>query len=139
MSEENKKTNIEEELTRAKKSLDSAEILYEHGNYSDAISRLYYFLFHIVKALLFSIGLEPKSHEGLLILFGKHFVKTGIFLPKDSHTISQLMKYREEADYNTSYVFTGEDYLEFRTKTDELSDKIIKYLVEKNYYPKEMK
>jgi hypothetical protein len=130
----NKIENIIEELARAEKSLDSANILFQHGNYSDAISRLYYFIFHSIKALLLSKGLEPRSHEGCLRLFAMHFVKTEIFSPKDSHSFSRLMKYREEADYNTSYVFTAEDYLEFRNESVDLHGKIMKYLIENNYY-----
>jgi uncharacterized protein (UPF0332 family) len=133
MSEENIKLNINEELTRARKALESADILFHHENYSDAISRLYYFLFHVLKALLLSKSLEPRSHEGALRLFGLHFVKDGIFLPSDSHVFSRLMKYREEADYNTSYIFTSEDYIEFEKETTELYNKILDYLKKEKY------
>jgi uncharacterized protein (UPF0332 family) len=53
--------------------------------------------------VLLTEGLEPKSHEGALRLFGLHFVKPGAFEAKDSHIFSKLMKLREEADYNPSY------------------------------------
>jgi uncharacterized protein (UPF0332 family) len=133
MSEENKKANITEDLNRALKALESADILFKHGNYSDAVSRLYYFLFHVMKALLLSRGLEPKSHEGTLRLFGMHFVKEGIFLPSDSHIFSRLLKYREEADYNTSYVFTNEDFIEFKKDCEALYSKILNYLKSEKY------
>jgi len=69
-------------------------------------SRLYYYIFYHVRALLLSKGLEPKTHEGSLRLLSLHFVKEGILSNKMSHIFSKLMKFREEADYNPSYVFT---------------------------------
>jgi len=77
--------------------------------------------------------LEPKSHEGALRLFGLHFVKEGHFEAKASHVFSKLMKYREEADYNPSYAFTSEDYVDFRQEADRLSCLIEAYLQEKGY------
>ena len=50
-----------------------------------------------------------------------------------SHIFSRLMKYREEADYNPSYMFTGEDFVEFKREAEELSGKIKAYLKGKGY------
>jgi hypothetical protein len=38
------------------------------------------------------------------------------------------MKYREEADDNPTYAFTGADYIEFKKDAEELSGKIRHYL-----------
>lgn len=111
MTEENKKENIKSELERASKAMDAATLLFDNGFLNDAVSRLYYFLLHSIRTLLLTKGLESKSHEGALRLFGLHFVKSGIFEPADSHIFSRLMKYREEADYNPLYIFTHEDFL----------------------------
>lgn len=128
MTEENKKDNIKNELERASNTLQAANLLYDNGFLNDAVSRLYYFLLHNIRALLLSKGLEPKSHEGALRVFGLHFVKEGIFMPRDSHIFSRLMKYREEADYNPSYTFTKEDFIEFKKEAEDLSSKIKAYL-----------
>jgi hypothetical protein len=101
--------------------------------YSDAVSRLYYFVYHSTKALLFSEGLEPRSHEGLLRLLGQHFVKTNILTPQDSHVLSRLMKYREEADYNPSVLFTKEEFDELLVDAGKLNDKITQYLKGQGY------
>jgi uncharacterized protein (UPF0332 family) len=128
MTIQNKKTNIKEELGRARECLRSAELLHSHGQTPDAVSRLYYYVFHAVKALLFSKGLEPKMHEGSARLLGLHFVKPGIVDPKASHVYSKLMKYREEADYNPSYVFTSDDYETFKSEAVRLENVINKFL-----------
>jgi uncharacterized protein (UPF0332 family) len=100
---------------------------------NDAVSRLYYFLLYNIRALLLTKGLEPKSHEGALRLFALHFIKEKIFEPKDSHVFSKLMKYREEADYNPSYVFTKDDFTDFQKEVEALSIKIKSYLKNNRY------
>lgn len=134
MTEENKKENIKNELDRALKAMDAAILLFDEGFLSDAVSRLYYSLLHSIRALLLTKGLEPKSHEGVLRVFGLHFIKEGIFEPKDSHIFARLMKYREEADYNPSYVFTRDDFIEFKKDAEDLANKIRNYLIEKGYH-----
>jgi uncharacterized protein (UPF0332 family) len=133
MIEENKRDNIREEMERALKAMGAASILFDNGFLNDAISRLYYSLLHYIRALLLTKGLEPKSHEGALRLFSLHFVKEGVFEPADSHIFSRLMKYREEADYNPSYMFTKEDFVEFKNDAEQLSNKIADYLKEMGY------
>jgi hypothetical protein len=43
------------------------------------------------------------------------------------------MKFREEADYNPSYTFSSEDFLEFRKDAELLAKKILKYLKETGF------
>lgn len=133
MNEENKKENLREEIQRANESLKAAELLFENGFTRDAVAKLYYTLLYMVRAILLTKGLEPKSHEGALRLFGMHFVKQGVFESKDSHVFSKLMKYREEADYNPSYVFTSEDFIEFKKEAELLMQKINAVLKENGY------
>lgn len=133
MTPENQRENIREELDRASESLEAANLLAGGKYYKDAISRLYYSLFHTTKALLLSIGLEARNHEGVLRLLGMHFVKTGILTSSDSHILSRLMKYREEADYNPSYVFNEQDFKELLSESQSLDKKIRQYLKDKGY------
>lgn len=133
MNEDNKRENIKQELNRAEEAIAAAILLFDNGFISDAISKLYYFLLYNVRALLLTKGFESKSHEGALRLFGLHFVKKGLFEPGDSHIFSKLMKYREEADYNPSYVFTKEDFIEFKKEAEKLTDKIRDYLKRNDY------
>lgn len=133
MNEENKRENIREEIERAEKAKEAAQLLMDNNFISDAISKLYYYLLYGIRALLLTKGLEPKSHEGALRLFGLYFVKEGVFVSKDSHIFSKLMKFREEADYNPSYVFTKEDFKDLAREAEELFFKIKAYLKEKNY------
>lgn len=133
MTDQNKRANIEEELARVHEAFAAANLLAQNGYYKDAVSRLYYSVLHVVRALLLSKGLEPKSHEGTLTLFASHFVKIGLFQPADSHVFSRLMKYRQEADYSPSYPFTQEDFNLFRTDAEGLIERIKRYLGTQGY------
>ncbi len=43
------------------------------------------------------------------------------------------MKYREEADYNPSYIFTSGDVVDFKKEAEKLADKAIAYLKKDGY------
>ena len=133
MNEQNKKANILEEIERANETIKVANLLFENGFFRDAVARLYYSVLYFVRALLLTEGFEPKSHEGALRIFALYFVKKGLFKAQDSHIFSKLMKYREEADYNPSYTFTREDFIEFKEESDRLIQKIMAYLKAKEY------
>jgi uncharacterized protein (UPF0332 family) len=133
VNEENKKENLREEIDRAVESMKAADLLFDNGFVRDAVGKLYYSLLYTVRAMLLTKSLEPKSHEGALRLFGLHFVKHGIFEPKDSHIFSKLMKYRQEADYNPSYSFTPEDFTQFKGEAETLIHKISSRLREEGY------
>ena len=124
MTHRNKRENIREELERAKSRIAAADLLCEHGFPNEAVSRLYYYLLYLVRALLLTKSLEPRSHEGALRLFAQYFVKNGTFAPESGHVFSKLMKYREEADYNPSYIFSVDDFLAFRRETEALAERI---------------
>ena len=130
MTEDNRKENIRAELGRATEAIAAATLLYENGFISDAVSRLYYFVLYHVRALLLSKGLEPRSHDGALRLFGLHFVREGLMDRRAAHIFSKLMKFREEADYNPVSMFTEEDFLALKGEAETLSGLIKRYLEE---------
>ena len=133
MKEENQRENVREEIDHAKESMKAADLLFNNGFIRDAVAKLYYSLLYMVRAILLTKGLEPRSHEGALRLFGLHFVKQGIFEAKDSHVFSRLMKYRQEADYNPSYTFTLEDYVEFKKEAEMVMQRITSRLEKESY------
>jgi len=130
VTEDNRKENIRAELGRATEAIAAATLLYENGFISDAVSRLYYFVLYHVRALLLSKGLEPRSHDGALRLFGLHFVREGLMDRRAAHIFSKLMKFREEADYNPVSMFTEEDFLALKGEAETLSGLIKRYLEE---------
>jgi len=128
VTDDNISRNAREELSRAADFLQAADLLFANNLINDAVSRLYYFVLFTIRALLLSKGLQPKSHEAALRLFAQHFVKEKIFDHQTAHIFSKLMKYREEADYNPSYVFSREDFLVFKKEAAALAERIRDYL-----------
>lgn len=105
----NKTNNARIEWEKAQEVLREATILFNENLPSGAISRAYYAAFHAATALLISEGIEVRSHQGLGKMFSLHFVKPGYLDPKFSRILSMAQKFREEADYNSEYVFTMDD------------------------------
>lgn len=106
MNEKNKKINIEDEWKRAQTVLKEAKVLTQQELWEGATSRAYYAAFHATQAVLLTEGLQPKSHQGTLYLFNHHFVKKGLIEPEYTQILARAAKYREEADYRHTMVFT---------------------------------
>lgn len=89
----------ERELTRAKKALQAAEMLFEEELYEDCVSRSYYAVLHAAKSALSIIGIMPESHDAVRRLFGLHLIKTGKIEKEFSKILKTEYKDREIADY----------------------------------------
>ena len=124
MNAENRGRNTADELIRAEQALQAAELLSDNGFHTDAVAKLYYHLLYLVRGLLLTKGLEPKSHEGALRLLAQHFEKDGPLVHGSVNTVAKIMKFREEADYNAAVHFTREDYLSLRQEAAGLASAI---------------
>lgn len=122
MTDENRRLAIAEELRRAQDALRAADLLSAQGLHADAMSRLYYAALYHVRALLLSLGLEARSHEGALRLLGLHFVQPGLVPTRVAHGFARLMKLREEADYNPSFPLDASDVAGQRATVVTLAD-----------------
>ena len=117
----------------AKDKLESAQILFNAGKYRDAISRAYYAMFYATKALLIFKKEEPKTHQGISMLWRKYFVKTGLIDKNYSKMLSVVQEARTDADYREEIKITRKDAQDaiesariFVKKMDELVKKIFK-------------
>lgn len=90
---------IEYWLQRAKESLEEARIMFETDHPHGCANRLYYACFYAVTALLLSKDLSSSKHSGVMALFNKHFVKTGIVSVEMGKFYSRLFEGRMESDY----------------------------------------
>jgi uncharacterized protein (UPF0332 family) len=109
MTGENRTQNIADELSRAEQGFRAAEALIDLGLSADAVSRAYYALFHVLRALLFHQGAEPKSHQGAVHLFNTEIVRKGLMDSSHNRTISGLQRSKELADYDAAVVFSVDD------------------------------
>lgn len=97
---------IQIETRRGRESFKAAELLLQSDLYADAVSRAYYGALHFARALLITVGDEPKTHGGVLRLFSRDFVRTNKLVPELAHILSGLEKQRSDADYTSEVVFT---------------------------------
>ena len=75
----------------------------------DVVANRLYSIFHAVSALLIKDGHNVSTHKGTLVMFGQHYVKTGIFPTDASKLYIKLQTMREKSDYNCVYVTTADE------------------------------
>ena len=86
-------------LKRADETLDEAKVLLKTGHPRGCANRLYYACFYAVNALLIGNNLSSSKHSGVMALFNKHFVKSGIIPVDMGKFYSGLFENRMESDY----------------------------------------
>ncbi|MEE0957011.1 MAG: HEPN domain-containing protein [Ruminococcus sp.] len=109
MQADDKKVLAQVRLDRAKECLAEAEDLYEAEKYRGAANRLYYSVFHAMRAVLALDGVDMKHHSGIISEFRRRFIKTNIFDVRLSGIISALYEMRSESDYDDFYVLSKND------------------------------
>jgi len=61
LTEANIRSNVREEIVRAEECLKEAEVLEREGFYAGGVSRVYYAVFHCVRALLTDVMQSLKA------------------------------------------------------------------------------
>ncbi len=69
-------------MKRTERYIKSAELLIKEKDFDSSVSRSYYAMFYATEAVLLTKNLKFSSHRGVISLFGKYFIKTGIFNPR---------------------------------------------------------
>ncbi len=93
---------IRQELERAEEALAAAKLLLGPFN-RDALSRVYYAVFHTVRALLMAVGVSPKTHQGLVQKFHEHYIATGKLEVHWAKKLSRFQDDRSLADYDVGF------------------------------------
>ena len=90
---------IKYKLQRSGETLEEAKIMLQSSHLFGAANRIYYACFYAVSALLLSKDLSSHKHSGVLSLFNRHFVKTGLIPVELGKFYSRLFDTRTESDY----------------------------------------
>ena len=94
---------------KSKATMKDAKANYEMQMWSSAANRLYYAMFHAVKALFIQDKKEVSSHHGMKALLGNDYVNKGLITPDEGRAFSQMETMREKADYDCYYNITADD------------------------------
>jgi len=87
---------------RAWQSLEAARQLASCGYPEFAVSRAYYAVFYLAKALLLQDGVEVNKHSAVIASFHQKFVKTGRLPMAEGQRLHWLFELRNLADYAVS-------------------------------------
>lgn len=90
-------------------------------------------MFFSTEALLLTKDLAPKSHSGLIALFGDHFVKNNVFPKEMGRQLNRAFDKRLIGDYGTSITIDKEETQKLLKIGEEFVDNIINYLEENNF------
>ena len=86
-------------LARARDAFTEGEHLRTRGAFTGAISRFYYAAFHAARSLLATREVDSARHSGVISLFQRHFVKSGLMEPDRAKALPRSFEKRQDAEY----------------------------------------
>ena len=124
---------IETLIQRAERAVKSAELLLKERDFDSSVSRSYYAMFYATEALLLTKELKFSSHRSVILLFGEHFIKTGIFKPEMGKSLRNAFDKRLIGDYSFAPQVDEEEAKEVLSWTKEFVKEIRGYLVKEGF------
>lgn len=104
MTDADKATLVRHRLAQAGEALAASRLLANQGMHQQAIGRAYYAVFYAVLALLIQYGKRASKHSGVISVFDRDFVKSGILPTERSRQLHRLFDLRQRADYQDLFV-----------------------------------
>ncbi|MCJ7450425.1 MAG: HEPN domain-containing protein [Candidatus Nanohaloarchaeota archaeon QJJ-9] len=118
-------SEVKEEIKLAKKSLQDLEIVGE-ASLRLKYTTLYFAAYHAARAALLNLKYSPKSHSGIDSLVHNILLREkGKIEPEEASLFSKLKTRREQADYETGFYGSEEEFEELYKKSKNLIDSLI--------------
>jgi uncharacterized protein (UPF0332 family) len=86
-------------LELSHQALDSAQLLYDNQMFRDCVSRAYYSMFYMAKALLCNVDKPAHKHRGVIDQFNLYYIKTKKMDHKFYLRYVKAFEHRLIADY----------------------------------------
>ncbi|MGH7800453.1 MAG: HEPN domain-containing protein [Thermodesulfobacteriota bacterium] len=96
-------------MERSFETLEEAKLLFNGKKYVGAINRIYYVMFYAINALLILEGYSSSKHSGVMSLFNRHFIRTGIVSKEAGRFFQEMFVSRSKGDYGDFKTFTKEE------------------------------
>lgn len=96
-------------LSRAREAFAEGEHLLAKGGFMGAVNRFYYGAFYAARALLAVRQVDSSRHSGVISLFQKHFVKTGLVDVDRAKALPRSFEKRQKSDYGDFSTVTREE------------------------------
>ncbi len=109
-------------MERAQEAFQDGLRLLENGSPKGATNRLYYAAFYAARALLALKELDSSKHSGVISLFNRSFVKTGVILPSKAKALKKSFEKRQDIDYADFIEITRPEVEDLKTQVREFID-----------------
>ena len=100
LTDEQRRDIVQYRMENAQKMLLEVESHRKNEFYNTAVNRMYYACYYAATALLISMGIEVKSHDGVRLSLGKYVVMSGLLSPELGRFYSRLFSKRSTGDYD---------------------------------------
>ena len=98
-------TLIQYRLDLAREVLaDAKKLLEVQGSPRSIVNRSYYAMFYATLGVLATMNLGSAKHSGVIGLFDRHFVKTGLLSKELSKVLHRAFDERQQGDYGEATV-----------------------------------
>ncbi len=105
--------------------LKAAEVLLREGLYGDAISKLYFAVHAMARAVLILYDIRASTHEGVKTMLSKKLIREARAIPEDfAKKYSILKALREDADYEDFINYSKNDAEEALEMAREFIEKL---------------
>lgn len=126
------KDKMTRRLKHANESIQEANVLLREGMSARSImNRSYYAIHYSVLALFLEKQIKIATHGGALNLFGRYFIKTGIFDKGLSKVLQNALRLRIKGDYSQTEDLQNEDVENQVPMAKDFVNKIEEYLLKK--------
>lgn len=120
--------SAEDAIQRARRYLDTADLLIDEGDFESCVSRAYYAMFYVARAVLKKKGTTPKTHGGLRNQFGLYFIKTGDLPERFADMLNNAEELQAFAEYAEERVITRDDAESTLRDAEEFVERISRLL-----------
>jgi uncharacterized protein (UPF0332 family) len=117
-------------IEKSERLLHTAEYVIGIGDYDSSASRGYYAMFFMAEAALLTKELTASSHQGVISLFGRHFVKTGVFEKHFGNALNRAYQKRIIGDYRVDRSVTKEEAEDLLRTAQDFVGTVKNYLEE---------
>ena len=131
MLEDHIKSLSQYRVERSEAMLLSAKRDFDAEDYASANNRVYYCLFHAIRAVLALDRIDYKKHSAVISRFRQDYLKTDRISRSFNTLITSASLIRNRSDYEDFYICTIEDTEKLIAGAEEFLHTIKVYLLER--------
>lgn len=101
---------VSRQLQLAREFFDDSEAFLEQRRFRSAVDRAYYAIHYSAAAILCHSGVRPpRTHSGLVNVFGRELVNRGMIAPEFGRILGRALRSRSQSTYDADAIITVDD------------------------------